>query len=596
LYSFFSQLSAVKMRWNLPPILWISGAQKRFVLSAFDTPLELDFQKLPAELDSRSRPALRPGMRPCQPAGQGWRPGISRKHASCFAGFYSPQKASLAPRAEYSRRTRLSMLGRRSFKTDESFLEKLAIGAIGARAVFADLQRQGHNPVELERGSMGYKIWKNIKIKRLRVPDLLYLNCGTRVEARAKTQLQISMSHSLSDPERGWDKGLNDHDVVALSLCAKTGEGPTDWKANPLIQFVSAASLRKAFAENQVVTEKPKGASEGFELRVTWPSAVASSDGVVTALTAGRLQFKRESDQRTISLALSKKSIPLQPLVQVRDKIRAGQIIASVVPVTAALPCSGNAAASSFLEMLASPAVADRYTATKGLSHLHESATSTALTQRMADDREHIYIRLEAAAGLARAADAAGMAFICETLQGQYLEHRLEAVIILGEIPTDESRKLLTTVLLDQAQHPEIRAGGAWALGELQQPSSVDALVQVFVELAEPIRIEAARALRKIAASTSTNIAAKLPAAQDDQRAGIAWAVSRSGRVKVDELLPLLVDDDARRWVAYILGTQDQQACIGQIEQLRRRDPEVYFAVTVLWKILASWVYDLEEY
>jgi hypothetical protein len=183
------------------------------------------------------------------------------------------------------------MPGRRSFKTDESFLEKLAIGAIGARAVFGDLQRQGHKPIELERGSMDYKIWKSIKIKRLRVPDLLCLNCGTRVEARAKTQLEISMSHSLSDPERGWDKGLNDRDVVALSICTKTGEGPTDWKANPLIQFVSAASLRKAFAENQVVTEKPKGAGEGFELRVTWPSAVASSDGVISALSAERLQL-----------------------------------------------------------------------------------------------------------------------------------------------------------------------------------------------------------------------------------------------------------------------------------------------------------------
>jgi HEAT repeat protein len=161
---------------------------------------------------------------------------------------------------------------------------------------------------------------------------------------------------------------------------------------------------------------------------------------------------------------------------------------------------------------------------------------------------------------------------------------------------SNDSRKVLTTVLLDQAQHPEIRAGAAWALGELQQPSSVDALVQVFLELAEPIRIEAARALRRITATAKAKVVAKLPAAQEDHRAGIAWAVSRSGRVKVDELLPLLVDDDARRWVAYILGTQDQQTCIGQIEQLRRRDPEVYFAVTVLWKILASWVYDLQEY
>lgn len=488
------------------------------------------------------------------------------------------------------------MPGRRSFKTDESFLEKLAIGAIGARGVFAELKRQGHNPIELERGSMDYKIWKSIKIKRLRVPDLLCINCGTRVEARAKTQLEISMSHSLSDPERGWDKGLNDRDVVALSICTRTGDGPTAWQAAPLIQFVSAAALRRAFAENQVVTEKPKGAGEGFELRVTWPSAVASSDGVVSAFTAERLQFKREPDQRTISLALRKKTISLQPLVRVGDKICAGQILASVVPATSVLPCRGEARSSGFLEMLASPAVADRYTAAKALSQLHDLATSAALMQRMTDDREHIYVRLEAAAGLTRTADVAGMAFIQETLQGQYLEHRLEAIIILGEIPTDDSRQTLTTVLLDQAQHPEIRAGAAWALGELQQPSSAEALVQVFLELAEPIRVEAARALRKIAATTGANIAAKLPAAQDNQRAGIAWAISRSGRVKVDELVPLLVDDDARRWVAYILGTQDQQTCIGQIEQLRRRDPEVYFAVTVLWKILASWVYELEEY
>ena len=475
-----------------------------------------------------------------------------------------------------------TMPGRRSFKADESFLEKLAIGAIGARAVFKELQRQGHKPVELERGSMDYKIWKSIKIKRLRVPDLLCLNCGTRVEARAKTQLEISMSHSLSDPERGWDKGLTERDVVALSVCRKTGERPIDWAADPLIQFISVVALRKAFAENRVVSEKPKGAGEGFELRVTWPAAVASRDGVISALTAQRLQFKRQADQRTISLALSKKSISLQRLVKVGDHIRAGQIIASVVPVTSTLQCPGSAARSNFLGLLTSPAVADRYTAAKALSHLGDAAVSTALTQRMADDREHIYVRLEAAAGLARAGDAAGMAFIQQTLGGQYLEHRLEAVIILGEIPTDEARQALTTVLLDQAQHPEIRAGAAWALGELQQPSSVDALIQVFLELAEPIRIEAARALRKIAASTGANVAAMLPAAQDDQRAGIAWAVSRAGHVKLDDLLPLLMDDDARRWVAYILGTQDQQACIGQIEQLRQRDPEVYFAVTVL--------------
>ena len=52
---------------------------------------------------------------------------------------------------------------RRSFKTDESFLEKLAIGATGTCAVFNDLKRQGHRPIELERGSLDFKIWKSTR-------------------------------------------------------------------------------------------------------------------------------------------------------------------------------------------------------------------------------------------------------------------------------------------------------------------------------------------------------------------------------------------------------------------------------------------------
>jgi hypothetical protein len=443
---------------------------------------------------------------------------------------------------------------------------------------------------------MSYKIWKQVKIKRLRVPDLLCLNCGTRFEARAKTQLEISMSHSLSDPERGWDKGLADRDVVALSLCSKSGERPVDWQASELIQFTAVSELRKAFDEKRVVLTKPKGAQEGFELRVTWPSVAASSDGVVTAVSESRIQFKRDMDSRTISLGLRRGAISLLPLVQVGNQVRAGQIVASVVPVSSAIPCAATSAENLLVQMLGSPSVADRYTAAKGLSHIQSPGGSQALLACVNDDREHIYVRLEAAAGLARAGQAAGMEFIRRTLADQYLEHRLEAVIILGEIPSPKSAQALTAVLLDKDQHAEIRAGAAWALGELQQPASKDALIEVFLELAEPIRIEAARALRKIAATTGANIAEKLPSAQDDQRAGIAWALSRSGHISVTELLPLMVDDDARRWVAYILGTQNKDALVTQVEELRRRDPEVYFAVTVLWKILASWVYDLEEF
>ena len=100
-------------------------------------------------------------------------------------------------------------MAQRSFKTYESFLEKLAIGAIGTQRVLENLTHQGHTPVELERGSTGYKIWKTIKIKRVRVPDILCVNSGIRVESRAKTKLVISMSHSPADETRGWVFGLN---------------------------------------------------------------------------------------------------------------------------------------------------------------------------------------------------------------------------------------------------------------------------------------------------------------------------------------------------------------------------------------------------
>lgn len=61
------------------------------------------------------------------------------------------------------------------------------------------------------------------------MPDILCVACGRRVESRAKTTFEISMSHSLSDPKRGWDYGLNDSDFVALVICRRVSDRPIDW-------------------------------------------------------------------------------------------------------------------------------------------------------------------------------------------------------------------------------------------------------------------------------------------------------------------------------------------------------------------------------
>lgn len=483
----------------------------------------------------------------------------------------------------------------KAFKTDESFLEKIAIGAHGTRGTFRDLQKQGHNPIELERGSMSFKIWKAIKVKRVRVPDILCLRCGKRVESRAKTKMEVSMSHSTSNPERGWDWGLEDDDMVALVHCLKTGSGPLDWEASSLVQYIPVRSLRTAWRSKKIVLQQPKGAQEGFEIRAIWPSGIAKTAGTVEEVSSNSIRYRMD-DSRTASLRLNRKGITLKALVAPGRVVQPNEIIASVVTVSSRFPCDGGAGPESYLSLLNSTSLSDRYAAVKALASLDIQKSTTALLARVADTKEHIYVRLDAAAGLMKRGHAAGSTFLEAALQDPYLENRLEATIVLSEVRTERATQLLIETLNDHPQHPEIRAAAAWSLGELGAGEALPVLVRSFAALEMPIKIEAARALAKLARNQVERVIDAFPQATQDQRPGVAWALSKSANFKLSQLLPTLADEDARQWVTYIVGTQDREKMLPEIELLAARDPQVYFAVTVLWKIIASWVYDLEEY
>ncbi len=485
----------------------------------------------------------------------------------------------------------------RSFKSDDSFLEKLAIGAAGTKRVIEDLVRLNQDPVELERGSTGYKIWKSIKIKRIRVPDVLCVRTGIRVECRAKQKLAISMSHSTSDSARGWDAGLNDNDYIAMVVRKKSGQSAISWIAEPLVQYVKVADLRAAYAKGRVTSERPKGSQEGFESRLTWPAAVASAAGTIVGVTTDRIQYKRKPDSRTITLNLSKKGTLLAPLVAAGARTEKDEILASVVPVYRSLPIR-VVPRGHYEALIHSSSLTDRFTAVKAMSHMKSDVAETRLRDRLHDENEHVYVRMEAAASLVRLGITDGLQFIRAILQSEYSEHRLEAVIILGELPGADSERVLLGVLRDLSQRAEIRAGVAWALGELGRKKSIPALVAAFEASELSIREEAARSLRKICDRYHETVLGSFRDASDTTRPGVAWALARAGTTTPSDLLEgwAPANLDRRQWSAWILGQSAADRFVMEIESLRRVDSEVYFAATVLWKILASWVHDLKEY
>lgn len=489
------------------------------------------------------------------------------------------------------------MSSRRTFKTDESFLEKLSQGAAGTTRVFENLKKQCHSPVELERGSMGFKLWKKIKIKRVRVPDLLCVNCGKRIESRAKTDLQISMSHSTSDPKRGWDYGLLDNDYVAFVKAYKTGGRPIDWSTDELVQYVKVKDMRKARENGEVSEIKPKGATEGFEARLVWSSAIAKADGRVISIDKKCLKYrKNEGGGRIVTLSLKRSGHELKPLVKAGSAVKQNQILASVVPILENIPCKENLTKDYYVELMKSASHSDKYVAAKALAYFPSPDTTLKLRERMKDEKEHIYIRLECACSLLKVDDKDSIQFFEEMLNSEYLEYQLECVIALSEVGKEESAELLIKTLLNPNKNAEIRAGAAWSLGEMRSKNAISALVSAFDAEDKEVRIEAARAMVKLNELFSKETMKLLPHSDDAQNAGISWALSKSGNFTVHDLIEVMKDDNTRKWIAWIIGTQEEQKYISQIEELKNKDNEVYFAVTVLWKVLSSWINGLEIY
>lgn len=486
-----------------------------------------------------------------------------------------------------------------NFKSDDSFLRKLVVGAEGTKATMHKLNENGFHTIELERGSTSFKIWKKIKIKRIRIPDILCLKTGIRFESRGKTKLEISMSHSMNNDKRRWDCGMRDDDIVSIMLFNQDAQVPVKVTLDSPIHFIKVSEMKKAYRSKLVKFTKPKGTEEGSEVRIIWISATAHSDSKVTEITDKRICLEPLSGGRKQYIQLKRKNgVTLIPQVALEETVLKNQIVAAVVPVKTIIEPPIEVNEEYFIQQLDSETLSERYAAAKALRCRHCTSAEIKLYERMNDNKEDIYVRLEAAAALASNGKEEAWTFLSDKLQKAPeevpLETQLETIIVLSEINNTTSEELIIGVLKNKDCIDELRAGAAWALGQFSSRESAIALAETFNSTSIDVKSEAARALLRIAKPQIDTLLDLIKNSESNRRDGLAWVLARTGNFNPSTLIS--EDENLRKWLSYIVGYEKQYFSEDLIKGLCDADKEIYFASSVLWQILSSWIYELTEY
>jgi hypothetical protein len=304
-----------------------------------------------------------------------------------------------------------------NFKPDASFFRKIVIGAHGTQATCEDLAKYGHQMVELERGSTNTKLWKDVKRKRVRIPDLICKNCGQRVESRAKTKPELSMSHSDSDQERSWDYGMLENDWIAFPISVATTSATwskglfrnkaaywherdwSQWSVEGKINYFTVNALRRIAPD----ATRRKGVTEGSELTLTWNAKFATCSGKVDAILGNMIKLRADNG-RVRSLKISPN---LNTFVKAGDEVAKNQILcAGPAPISVeALRCLGRLSNGFIESCLASRDRTVRFSGVKLSRLCHMTEHHSIISEIASDVQEDLYVRLEAVACLASIGD-----------------------------------------------------------------------------------------------------------------------------------------------------------------------------------------------
>jgi hypothetical protein len=347
------------------------------------------------------------------------------------------------------------------FKVDSSFLKFVTMGALATRRVQGLMRQAGLQPIELERYSCSNKIWST-KVKRLRLPDLLCVRTGLRVEVRAKSKLAIKMSDAPKKPNRRWNSGLSGGDMIAFVHIGEDANGALVPAHRAQLFWV--ADL--AATEGQSRLSLAKSASEGAERHLEWPVIVAMRNGVVEAVDAVQMTIRPDTG-RMHTYNLNGKT----PYVARGEVFVAqSQFLAGIPPRKAAFP-DPQVSTWNPRDLLRSELAIDRYVGVKALGVIG-SATDFDAVLRIAEHDEDERVALEAGAALVRLGSEAGLQFLENAIDNPQREYlRMEAILALSELAGTPLETQCGAILAECARRAafhgnEVRQAALWGLGK----------------------------------------------------------------------------------------------------------------------------------
>jgi hypothetical protein len=404
------------------------------------------------------------------------------------------------------------------------------MGAAGTRTVVGDLTSRGHDIAELERYSTSNKLWTT-KIKRLRLPDLFCLRCDLRVEARAKSHLEIKLSHSAT-ASREWDAGLRDIDLLAFTRCDTDG---LEIRSMGDPEYFAVDALRRSVGLARL--GPPKAASAGAERDLTWPSIVPTQSGTVISADDSGVRVELEGGRRQ---TYRNRWAGWSVYIPVGRRFRGGQqFLAGPVPKSMSPGCPGQIWDPRV--DLSTPNHVDRYAAVKACGLLRIGDARGPLAEIVSEESDDARIRLEAIGALARLEDGEPTRRL-EALaraSGQAQGLSLEAVFILSELGSDEAAAVLVELARDTALGEDVRSAAVWGLG-VSGARRADLLLEF---AGDPNDVIALHAIAGFPTNLSYEQIELLKAAMsgsDREAASAAEILTRQGVAGVSALLDVL--------------------------------------------------------